>query len=258
MTSWTYGQQLVVVALFVCAWSMFVDADDTWDGTIVQYGKMHEAIGNKLHGGRVELKDLVKREHFYAVGALEKLVGEITVFDGKPMITRVDSDRKLQTELNGSALQDQATLLVGAYVPLWQQHSIPKDLTPQQVEAFIEDLAATSGINTAKPFPFVVAGELADVRLHVINGACPMHARLNKLQLPSELQPVEIERKSVRGTLIGIFAKESVGNVTHPATSSHTHVIVETASSENITGHVERFGLAAGAIIRLPIVEARR
>jgi hypothetical protein len=39
--------------------------EEIWDGTVVQYGKMHEAIGQQQHQGRVQFKQLVARPHFY-------------------------------------------------------------------------------------------------------------------------------------------------------------------------------------------------
>jgi len=37
---------------------------EVWDGTIVQHGKMHEAIGQQQHQGRVQLKTLVDQPTF--------------------------------------------------------------------------------------------------------------------------------------------------------------------------------------------------
>jgi alpha-acetolactate decarboxylase len=249
-----YWQFTFVACLF--AYPALLQRAEHWDGKIVQFGKMHEAIGKKQHHGRVRLKELMKQKHFYAVAALERLEGEITILDGDTLVTSVGPERKLRTDVNERASEAQATMLVGAYVPQWNEVAVSRSIRPEEVEEFIVKAAADAGIDTTNPFPFVVEGELTDVRLHVINGACPMHARLNKIELPQEISPVELEHKKVRGTLVGIFAKDAVGNLTHPATSMHTHAIFGTKRSKRVTGHVERVGISAGSVLRLPFVES--
>lgn len=227
-------------------------ASDGWDGTITQYGRMREAIGSRQHHGRVALREIVERPHFYGVAALERLSGEATIYDGQVTVTRVESDGKLvSTNLSNADLQ--ATLLVGAYVPAWTEYHVPRHVSPDELDAFIAEVAAKAGIDTSQPFVFTVEGELLDLRWHVIHGACPMHARLHKLELPKEQRPFESEQERTHGTLVGVYAADAVGNLTHPATSCHTHVLLQDADQpQRITGHVEQVGIAQGATLRLP------
>jgi hypothetical protein len=52
---------------------------------------------------------------------------------------------------------------------------------------------------------------------------------------------------------VGVFAADSVGELTHPATSTHVHLIFEERDTGRlVTGHLERVGLAAGAVLKLP------
>jgi alpha-acetolactate decarboxylase len=229
-----------------------VAADETWDGTVVQHGQMHEAIGKQQHQGRVELKKLVERPHFFGVAALAKLAGEATIHDGKVTITRLDAKGQLESS-EGSAADEQATLLIGAYVPSWTEHKLAANVGPGEVDEYVADVASKAGINTSKPFVFTVEGDFSKLRLHVINGACPMHARLKKITLPKEQQPFEAELEKVSGTLVGVYAKDAVGKITHPATSTHMHLLYKDAKSgKTITGHVEQIGLLKSAVLRLP------
>jgi alpha-acetolactate decarboxylase len=225
---------------------------DMWDGKIVQYGKMHEAIGQQQHQGRVQLKELVERPHFYGVAALAKLEGEVTVLDGKVTVTRVDDKGQLETD-RSTPLDNSATLLIGAYVPSWTEHRIAESVEPVELDQFLADAAGKADVESAKPFVFVLEGEFNKLRLHVINGACPLHARLKKIELPKEQQPIEVELEKVRGTLVGVFAKDAVGDITHPATSTHMHLVFKDGrTGQTVTGHVEQVGVVQGAILRLP------
>jgi alpha-acetolactate decarboxylase len=200
----------------------------------------------------VKLAKVVQQPHFFGVAALERLEGEATIFDGKVTVTRVDAKGRLQA-VEPAPLDDSATLLVGAYVPSWGEHKVTTKVPADRFDPFVEDLAAKAGIKTSQPFVFTVQGEFFNLRLHVINGACPMHARLKKVEIPEDRRPAEVEFEKMRGTLVGVFAKDAVGSITHPATSTHMHLVFkDPASGKAVTGHVEQIGLAEEAVVRLP------
>jgi alpha-acetolactate decarboxylase len=244
---------MALIGLGFCAGQLIAQTDaNVWDGTLVQYGKMHEAIGQQQHQGRVQFKDLLERPHFFGVAALEGLAGEATVFDGQLTITRVGEDGQLDTSpvVTGN---ESATLLVGAYVPAWTERRISAQVTDDAFDEQIAQLAVQAGIEVAKPFVFTVEGEFEQLRMHVIHGACPMHARLRKIELPKEKQPFEMELENVRGTVVGVFAKNAVGDITHPATSTHMHFLwKDEGSGHLVTGHIEHIEVSPGAVLRLP------
>jgi alpha-acetolactate decarboxylase len=253
---------MLKVTYFACVLFLFagilggrtvVAADDgAWDGKIVQYGKMHEAIGQQQHQGRVQLSKLIERPHFYGVAALAKLEGEVTLVDGKVTVTRVDAKGQLAPGEKG-ADEESATLLVGAYVPSWNEQKVAKSVSPDEFDKYIADAATKAGLNASEPFVFAIEGEFSKLSFHVINGACPLHARLKKIKLPEGQRPFEAELEKVKGTIIGVFAKDAVGDITHPATSTHMHLVFkDDRYGKLVTGHVEQIGLLEGAVLRLP------
>ena len=242
---------IIAVQVFAGA-VVAADNKDDLGGTMVQFGTMHEAIGQQHHQGRVRFADLLKRPHFFGVAALEGLHGEATVFDGQVTVTTVDDQGRLLPD-KGSTSERQATLLIGAYVDSWTVHPLTEDVAADRFDQFVADMATKAGLKIDRPFMFTVSGDVMDVRLHVINGACPIHARLKKVELPKAMQPYETELTKAKGTIVGIFAKDAVGSLTHPATSTHVHLLfVDPASGEQVTGHVEQIGLRKGAVLRLP------
>ena len=221
------------------------------DLEIIQFGSMHKAIGQKQHQGRVRLGELVKRPHFYGIGALEGLRGEVTVFDGKVTITGVNGKGHIEPAV-GSLSDKQATMLVGAYVPSWTRIPVTRNIEADGFDSYVEQSANKLGIKTTAPLMFAVEGEFADVRLHVINGACPLHARLKNTELPSETRPFESQMTTLTGTLVGVFARDAVGKLTHPATSTHVHLLYKDAETgEDVTAHIEHIGVRPGAVLLL-------
>ncbi len=144
---------------------------EMWDGKLLQYGSMHDAIGAGHDQGRVTLHSLIERPHFFGVAALANLAGEATIYDGTVTLTSVDATGKLAPR--AASTDAQATLLVGAYVPTWSEHEVAADIGPDAFDDYIADVASRAGVDTGKPFVFTVEGNFAPVRLHVINGAAP-------------------------------------------------------------------------------------
>lgn len=246
---------LGICAIGACSlWSNISMGQETTTA-LEQYGSMHETIGQQQHQGRVKLADLTRKPHFYAVGALERLTGEISIIDGKPIVTSVGPDGKLKS-VNDRVGSLQATLLVGGSVSEWNEVRLSDAVEADDFDKLVGEQAKKHGVDTSRPFLFLIDGEFTDVRLHVINGACPMHARLRNKPLAENQKPFESEFKQVSGKLIGVFARDAVGKLTHPATSVHAHLIFESEAGDLLTGHLEQVGLSSGAILKLPKPES--
>jgi alpha-acetolactate decarboxylase len=235
-----------LVARTLCA----AETDDR-TGNIIQYGKMRDAIGGQQHQGHVRISHLVRHPHFYGVAALEKLDGEVTIHDGEITATRVAANGRLaQADVWGDL---QATFLIGAYVPAWTEHVVTHDVGPDELDRYLARQASQAGVDSNRPFVFLAEGEFKDVRLHVIHGACPMHARLKRIELPEKLRPFEADLEKVNGTIVGVFARDAVGDLTHPATMIHAHLLfTDPDSGKLVTGHVEQMGMVEGTTLRFP------
>jgi len=245
----TTTNAIVLLAALVA--SRLLQAEEPQRFDFVQFGKMHEVVGKKQHEGRVALAELVKQPHFYGVGALESLAGEATIFDGKVTATAVNNKGKLASKPVSS--ETKAALLVGGYVPAWRSEKVPNTLTSDELDSFLEQAALRADLDTQHPLIFVIEGKFRNVHLHVINGACPIRARMRKEALSPDELPFEGEYAKVSGKLVGVFARDSVGNVTHPATATHMHLLFQGGETEETrTGHVERVTVEKGAVLRLP------
>lgn len=219
--------------------------EGTWDGTLVQYGSMHEAIGQQQHHGRVLLNELA-RPGFYGVAALEGLAGEVTIENGRVTVTGVGAGGL--RPVGGSPEDLEATLLVGAWVKSWTEFPVKQTVEAPDFDRALAAAATAAGIDTTRPFVFTARGDFVDLDFHVINGACPMRARLEKIDLSREGR-----LESVSGTLVGVYATDAVGKLTHAGTSTHVHVLFEDdGTGQTVTGHVESVGLKPGTVLHLP------
>lgn len=220
---------------------------------LVQYGKMHEVIGMQKHEGRVLLGDLLAKPHFYGVGALAGLKGEISIIDSQAVVTEV-IDTSHPRMANSDAKKRQATLLIGAYVTSWKEVVSDQDLSDSQLDEWIQRQIELQGSDVKQPIVFVLRGSFKKVHLHVINGACPVHSRIKMVKIPEAQLPFDEELEEVTGEVVGVFAVDAAGQLTHPATRTHKHLVYKDLNdSERITGHVESMSVTKGARLMLPL-----
>lgn len=220
---------------------------------VTQFGQMHKVLagGADKAVAVVSVGDVLARPDAIGVGALMGLKGEITICDGKAWVARRQGTN-LVVEGSADASHEQASMMTVSHVAHWQEVPIDRDLSGEALEEFIAEHAAASGIDASKPFPFMLDGDLIDLQLHVIHGACPMRpgARLTAAQEPWRMT-IDLPTP---GRVVGFYAAESVGKLTHPGTSMHAHVLMQNEGHE-ITGHAERLGIAGGGMLMLPDVQ---
>lgn len=213
---------------------------------IEQFGAMRDVMREGHTEPRISLEDVVAQPHAFAVGALAGLAGEITIVDGDVWVSRV-ADGGLYVTGPEATDGDQATLLTLSYAGKWRDITIEKAVEGPALEAFIEQTARMHGTDTAKPFPFVIEGRLANLDLHVINGYCPIATDPATVDAQpwrwSNSRPTDV-------TIVGFYAPDAAGVMTHHGTSIHAHAILS-VDDEILTGHVDRLALEPGMTLRI-------
>jgi alpha-acetolactate decarboxylase len=208
------------------------------------WGTLREALREGHTEARVEV-DEVAGPRLVGVGAVAGLDGEITIVDGDCYVSRVRAG-EVETVRSSDVA---ATLLFAADVSEWRTLEVAKPLAPGALEGFVEAGAAAAGLDTTRPFPFVIEGDLSELEAHVIAGQCPTRAAVSGEPLSSP--PAYVEYGLVRGRLVGIWASAGGGVITHHGSAVHVHAVVE--GDAPFTGHCDAVGVAAGAVLRLPV-----
>jgi acetolactate decarboxylase len=222
--------------------------------TVEQFGEMRQVLGGDAADAksRVALAKVLDTPHAYAVGALPQLQGEITIIDGQAWIAQPMGNGELQVDGPSAHSSAGAAMLTVAHVEQWDEINIETALGDEALEDFIAERARNAGVELERPFPFVIAGTATDLQTHVVNGACPMKPGA---RLAAEQQPWRHQLSATgMAKVVGFYAADSVGKLTHPGTSVHAHAVFE-ANGQTVTAHVERMKFAPDAKLYLPIVE---
>ncbi len=224
-----------------------------WDGRLVEWASMREAIGRGDSKARGVFAQLTTRPHFYGIGAVAGLKGEATVLDGRVVATEVSCCGSMIPVSRDASRELEGTFLLGTYVEQWTTRLLDSELEQLAFEEKLRSLAEEQSWKSASAFPFLLEGELLKAKIHVVNGACPMHARMNEMEVPEEKRAFEKTYDRLPCKVLGFFSDNSVGVRTHPGTSIHAHAIfIDPESGQEFTGHLERFAVVPGATLSLP------
>jgi acetolactate decarboxylase len=191
----------------------------------------------------IDLRKLAKIKHLYALGPVEGLKGEVTIWDGKPSIARV-ADGKVATS---DRFEVKACFLVYASVPAWQEIAIPSNVRDlEQLEAFVAQAAAKAKLDVHRPFPFAVRGKFEKLAFHVVNKTDDSpHSREKH-----ERVKVHFTADNAAARLIGFYSDHHHGVFTHHGSNVHIHVITD---DNKRSGHVESIRLGVGCVLLLPM-----
>lgn len=207
------------------------------------------ALKNMMHKGDVsakaDLKNFENTKHFYALGAIENLKGEIQIFDSKPFNTMViDSSLVFDNSLNR-----KATLLVYASVSKWKSIKIPDNIvTYEQLENYIKQTAKENQIKIDEPFPFLIDGTPKSFDWHVINWKDGDTEHSHQKHINSGLHGTINDRQV---EMLGFYSDSHHAIFTHHTTNMHIHV---KSVDNKIAGHVDGLILGKGMILKLPYI----
>ena len=203
-------------------------------------GALREVHGGDV-SGKVPLQQFSERENIYAVGPVAESDGEITAIDGKFHIARVKHG-EIKTD---SDLSTTASFLVWSEVSAWKQPvALSKKVSNHaQLEKQIEFLAAKEGVDTAKPFPFIIEGIVESVDYHILIPKKP-----HRVDSGHSGSAKKISSKGVDAKVIGFFSKNHEGVFTHRGNAAHLHIL----ESNGCSGHVDEIVLNAEARVSFP------
>ena len=188
---------------------------------------------------KVRLADVMAKHPTTGVGALSNALGEITIYDGKLIVSYGEA-------APADSASASAALLAIASVDGWQSVPVTGDVAPEEIESFISIAAKTHGIDPTVSFPFEAKGNIGSYVMHV--NAAPTNGE-HGMGLP---MAVTVQNKGDRldSLVAGLYASlDLMGIATHGGERTHAHwVSLDMAK----TAHLDRWGLKAGAFLLLP------
>jgi hypothetical protein len=242
------GLTLVVVAAALTAGPVLPQMQPMGDAAL---HTLHQPYGVETFGAfrsimmggdfspKVRLADVMAKHPTTGVGALADALGEITIFDGKLIVSYGYAPP-------ADTSSASAALLAMASGDGWQSALVASDVAPEEIESFISITAKARGIDPTVSFPFEVRGNIGPYVMHV--NAAPTKGE-HGMGLP---MAVTVQDKGDRldGLVAGLYASpDLMGIATHGGEHTHSHwVSLDMAR----TAHLDRWGLRAGSFLLIP------
>ena len=191
----------------------------------------------------IALDSLAGVPHLYAIGPIEGLRGEVTIYDGTPSIATVEEGAPHIEE----SMRPRAIFLVYGAAADWETVRIPSSLSGLgAVEAFVRTEAQAAGLDLSAPFPFRIEGAVDFIDYHIIY-------KTNQKPHTSEEHQRAKQKYDVSDTevqMIGFWADEAgEGVYTHPGMRTHLHFRLPDNSA---SGHIDDIEVREDATLYLP------
>jgi hypothetical protein len=189
---------------------------------------------------KVQLGAAMAKHPTTGVGAVADARGEITIYDGKLIVSYGKPGAPID------ANSESASLLAIGSAGDWQIVTVERDLAPADIEGYLADVAKRHGIDPEKSFPFEVRGTLVSYVVHV--NAAPTGGP-HGMGMPMAIT-VENKGDSMEGRVAGLYVSaDLMGTATHGGERTHSHWVSMDGTS---TAHLDRWGMKAGASLLLP------
>lgn len=213
---------VVAILLVNCSSNKATMAEVKWSGAMKNVMKKGELFGT------IYLDTISNKKHLYGLGPIEYLAGEITIFDGKSYVSRVNADSTMTVE---QSYDIKAPFFVYANVENWTSVEVPKTVIDlETLEAFLTSLPNSE----EKPFAFKIEAEVEETDIHVVN--LPKHIKTVSSHDEAHQGQVNYILNDKKANLIGFYSAHHHAIFTHHDTNLHVHLVTD---DEKNMGHVE-------------------
>ena len=218
------------------------------------YGKQGNIVKLGEAAGKLPIKELSGFNATYGVGACGDLDGEITVFNGKPYVTKV---RSSGLEMDRSA-DGKAIFAVWTKNKQWHNETLPDTVNNYlDLQRYVKTRATVARINTqTTAFPFLLTGTPKELQWHVnVNRTNGRPITKERFKQSKEYYMMENEAVSIvgfyserhHGIFIGTFSPaiqdDNIKN------AIHIHVV---SKDGKLAGHIDDLRFEGNMEISLP------
>lgn len=190
-------------------------------------------LKNMMHKGdlsaQVDLQE-VQKKNLYALGALENLKGEILIWNGQPLVSKM-AEEHINID---SSWDHKAALLVSSTIKNWQTISVPSSVKDMKaLTVFIKNQAVKNNIDVDKPFPFLIRGKVDSLQWHVVDWPIGDTVHTHKKHVTSGAYGT---RANIVVDILGFYSTKHKGIFTHHSSDVHMHFKTE---HYPFAGHVD-------------------
>ncbi len=191
---------------------------------------------------KITTDTLWKYPNLYGLGAVENLQGEILMLNSKLFIAK-EKNKKVIVEHNKNV---NAALLVYTSVNKWMPAGTLPAGNMKELETYILQQATQLGIDTDKPFPFLLKGKAPELKWHVIHWDIndKQHSHYKHITSGANGQITDMNVE-----ILGFHSLHHQRIFTHHTSNIHMHFILP---DKTLSGHIDDIITNKNLILYLP------
>jgi len=214
--------------IFSISWLFSVCA--TGQITLVRSVGSMNNMGKENFAPHINLDTLSSKTHFFCLGLLGRMQGEITVLNGKPLGASVNEKGEGVVQENW---QIEAPFFVYANVAKWEKYKFRAKITNlEDFQKAVAQLAQQNGFDVQQPFPFRLEGTIATLTTHIV---MPRSAEIPGYK--SNKNQTDYSLKDQKGQLLGFYSEKHQGIYTPKNSFIHVHFV---SKDKKTMGHVDK------------------
>lgn len=217
-------KSLIIIVLYFCSIPVFAQTS-----VVHSVGSMSN-MSKENFAPHINLDTVSTKTHFFGMGPLGRMQGEITVLNGKPFGASVNEKGEGIVQENWAI---EAPFFVYANVAKWKKNSFNAQINNlDDLQKTVAQIARQKGFDTQQPFPFRLEGNIAALTTHIVMPRSPEVAgyQANKKQ-------VDYDLVNQKGELLGFYSEKHQGIYTHKDSFIHVHFI---SKDKKTMGHVDK------------------
>jgi acetolactate decarboxylase len=217
-------KSLIFSTLYFCSLSVFAQTS-----VVHSVGSMSD-MGKENFAPHINLDTVSTKVHFFGMGPLGRMQGEITIINGKPFGASVNEKGEGVVQENW---QIEAPFFVYANVAKWKKYPFSVNINNlDDLQKAVAQIAQQNGFDLQQSFPFRLVGTIATLTTHIVMPRSPEIAgyQANKKQADYDLA-------NQKGELLGFYSEKHQGIYTHKDSFIHVHFV---SKDQKTMGHVDK------------------
>jgi hypothetical protein len=213
-------------------------------GNVSYIGEQREIFKTGRASAELSLTELSGMPNLYALGPVEGLDGEVTIFNSQPHVSKLRGGG--DAYVVDRTFNHGAIFLVWAQMRDWDDIRVPESVSSYgELEVFVKETAGEKGIDTDAPFPFLMTGTPRELVWHINVDRTDGQPITRELFRKSK-QQYTLHRERV--DIFGVHSEKHGGIFMSQDLRIHIHFV---SRDSEATGHID--AISPGSLtLRLP------
>ncbi len=230
---------ILIIALISCKnQDMKTNRND-----VSSYGNRQLILKENKLEGTVQIDSLFSNNPLFALGPVDGLKGEITIYNDIVSVARIKNNKPQVSQ----SKKTKAIFLLATHESNWEAYNIDRKLSGlKESENYVKEFLISKNRDISKAIPFRIETKVQNMIYHIIYKSDSLPH--NKVEHQKAKIKFEMEHQDVN--ILGFWVdEERAGKLTHHGLRTHLHFIEK---DNKTSGHIDDIIIPANSTLYIP------